>query len=401
MRRLRSIGIFVLGGVVWISSVAVWAGQVTVTWDPVTSTSVSGYKLYYGSSSRNYTSLINVGNTTTYTITGLMDKSVIYVAATSYNAQGQESAYSAELVANVPAMDTDKDSVSDWDEENIYHTDPRNPDTDGDGVKDGEEIARGTDPLTPSSPSTFAFISNVASFSNTSTSIYLNQSFAKPVVIMGPPTYKEADPGVVRVGNVSASSFSVRFQEWSYLNGRHATEKTSFLVVNEGYYRPSDGSIWEAKTLPLSGTKIWTRVTFTTPFPGTPKVFTTVQTTSDSKPVLTRVKNVDANGFDVALFHEEKLNATSHGTEIVGYVAVWSPTEGGVVNGTPYALGGAMVSSRWSPAGTFSLLLQEETSADKETSHGQELVHILVLGTNIFAQNVWWTDQDTASLRLK
>lgn len=44
--------------------------------------------------------------------------------------------------------DTDADGVADGDEPNIYGTDPLNPDSDGDGVSDGEELfGIYTDPL--------------------------------------------------------------------------------------------------------------------------------------------------------------------------------------------------------------------------------------------------------------
>ncbi len=43
--------------------------------------------------------------------------------------------------------DTDQDKISDEAEINIYHTDPNNPDTDGDGLLDGGEIELGLDPL--------------------------------------------------------------------------------------------------------------------------------------------------------------------------------------------------------------------------------------------------------------
>lgn len=44
--------------------------------------------------------------------------------------------------------DTDGDGVTDWEEVYIYFTDPLNPDTDYDGVTDGEEVlVYGTDPL--------------------------------------------------------------------------------------------------------------------------------------------------------------------------------------------------------------------------------------------------------------
>ncbi len=47
--------------------------------------------------------------------------------------------------------DTDGDGLSDGDEVNLYHTNPLVADTDGDGIPDGVEIATGTDPLNPAS----------------------------------------------------------------------------------------------------------------------------------------------------------------------------------------------------------------------------------------------------------
>lgn len=43
--------------------------------------------------------------------------------------------------------DSDCDGLSDYEEKNIYCTDPNNPDTDGDGVKDGNEVKQGRNPL--------------------------------------------------------------------------------------------------------------------------------------------------------------------------------------------------------------------------------------------------------------
>ena len=42
--------------------------------------------------------------------------------------------------------DSDNDGLRDWEEE-LYHTNPNNPDTDGDGYLDGEEINSGHNPL--------------------------------------------------------------------------------------------------------------------------------------------------------------------------------------------------------------------------------------------------------------
>jgi fibronectin type 3 domain-containing protein len=50
-------------------------------------------------------------------------------------------------------LDTDGDTITDYDEINIYHTDPKKKDTNNDGVTDGAQILAGTDPLSTIPPS--------------------------------------------------------------------------------------------------------------------------------------------------------------------------------------------------------------------------------------------------------
>lgn len=54
-------------------------------------------------------------------------------------------------LTNPALADTDLDGLSDGDEVLTHGTDPIKPDTDGDGVNDGDEIAAGTNPLDPAS----------------------------------------------------------------------------------------------------------------------------------------------------------------------------------------------------------------------------------------------------------
>ena len=56
-------------------------------------------------------------------------------------------------------LDTDGDGLSDWEEINIYHTDPNKADTDGDGYKDGQEINNG---YTPDNNGKYSFDDSLA-----------------------------------------------------------------------------------------------------------------------------------------------------------------------------------------------------------------------------------------------
>lgn len=69
------------------------AVKATISWDDV---SVAGYKVHYGKSSGNYTSTINVGNATTYTVKAITGPS-LYIALSAYDSSKQQSGLSSEL----------------------------------------------------------------------------------------------------------------------------------------------------------------------------------------------------------------------------------------------------------------------------------------------------------------
>ena len=82
-----------------MSSTAVHAAQVTLAWDRNAESNVEGYKVYYGTASRDYDWFIDVGDVTSITITDLADGFTYYFAATAYDTATPplESTYSDEV----------------------------------------------------------------------------------------------------------------------------------------------------------------------------------------------------------------------------------------------------------------------------------------------------------------
>ena len=78
-------------------------GSATLTWNAPTTnadgsplTDLAGYKIYYGTSSGNYSVSVDVRNVTTYTVDSL-SSGKYYFAVTAYDTSNNESGYSNEV----------------------------------------------------------------------------------------------------------------------------------------------------------------------------------------------------------------------------------------------------------------------------------------------------------------
>lgn len=78
------------------------AATISLLWNPNPETNIAGYKLYVGTASGAYTSVINVSNVTAYTVTNLPASGRFYFAVTAYNTLGQEGPFSNEVAAFTP-----------------------------------------------------------------------------------------------------------------------------------------------------------------------------------------------------------------------------------------------------------------------------------------------------------
>ena len=86
------------------SAKPVYCAEVALFWDGSTAEKVAGYRLHYGFETRKYIYDIDVGNQTSYTITGLDPGTPVFFAATAYDIYGNKSDYSEELAHLVPQV---------------------------------------------------------------------------------------------------------------------------------------------------------------------------------------------------------------------------------------------------------------------------------------------------------
>jgi hypothetical protein len=85
------------------------------------------------------------GIETTCTIDQLSSGTYYFVVRAYPGSNESGDSNQIKVVIN-DSIDSDNDGLTDIDETNLHRTDPYNPDSDGDGYRDGEEINAGTDP---------------------------------------------------------------------------------------------------------------------------------------------------------------------------------------------------------------------------------------------------------------
>jgi len=240
-----------------------------------------------------------------------------------------------------------------------------------------------------------------------------NSNTFRPSVFLSAPTFNGLDGGVMRIKDVSNSGFSMRFQEWDYLDGDHMVEQVDHIVFPEGAITSIDDSSWQVGSFYLKGTKVAKTIQFDKAFDSVPYVFLTIQTANGESAVIARVRNVTKTGFEAALFEQESLNGTGHEREKVSFLAV-APTNGagGGVYGyelnmlgfsyvfnTPFTVYSAEVDHSGTRVGSHTYYLQEDQSADDELAHTPETINVLEISGVTLVQQVTSRGADTTSIR--
>lgn len=369
-----SISVLLLSAFCFLSfgdGVAFASANVTVAWDESQDSEVTGYKIYYGTSSKNYQYSVDVQNNTSCTISGLNEGTTYYFAATGYTDTNFESNYSKELSHTIPntppppptAVDTDGDDVLDEDEIGTYGTDPNKIDTDGDGMNDGEELAfwgenwnndsdgdglinlvdpdsdndgynDGTSP--PSSGQAPTIEIGKVMIDHNWTRIDFKKSFIDPIVIASPLSLNDADPAVVRIRTTESTGFEIRVQEWDYLDGIHASETVGFIVMERGTYALEDGTLIEAGSFETHQVSTFSPVSFVQNFQVPPVVITGIASFNEVDAVSGRIRKITTEGFEYCM-QEQESNQKKHLKETISYIS-WEPSAG-LFKGLKYEVG--------------------------------------------------------------
>ncbi|MDJ0660012.1 MAG: Calx-beta domain-containing protein, partial [Crocosphaera sp.] len=265
-----------------------------------------------------------------------------------------------------------------------------------------------------------AEIGQITNLTHESQTIVLDHNFINPVIFAQPLSYNGGDPSTLRITDIQSNSFSVQVQETTLLNGNshggnHTTESFSFLVVEQGIWELSDGTIIEVGNVKTDAitTSTWETINFNHDFSNTPVVLTQVQTDNDATFVRTRQNNITNNGFQIALEEEEAYKSSGHGSENIAWLAISSSQ--GNWDGNQFITGntGDQVTHNWHTIdfgnnfinapkllgniatfdggdssglryqnltnGNVQIMVEEDTSNDTETNHTTENINFLAI----------------------
>jgi len=237
--------------------------------------------------------------------------------------------------------------------------------------------------------------------------VNFSRCFVDPVVVAKPISYKGSDPSVVRMRNIDCRGFEIRVQEWDYLDGVHAWETVSYVVMERGSHFLSDGTQVEAGSFMTNLTSSFGTFSFDQSFGVVPVMVAAVASFNEADAVTDRLRNISTGGFEFRM-QEQDANYQSHGVETIHYIA-WEPGSG-TVNGLSFEVvtTGDEVTDQFHPISFSSTFLEaprfiadmqtadgtdnsavrwqnrdpygievkidEETSSDSETAHTTEVV---------------------------
>ncbi|MBL8891718.1 MAG: proprotein convertase P-domain-containing protein [Planctomycetaceae bacterium] len=246
------------------------------------------------------------------------------------------------------------------------------------------------------------------------TTVMLDRTYVNPVVIAGPPTKHDPQPGVVEIRNVQAGQFDIRVANWVRRSLPRQGEVIDYLVVEEGRHELPDGQWLEAGVESLVAHD--PRIVAFEPVGGSPMVLTQVLANDRGVASNARFEKIGVDYFSVFLQEPESSRGLARAKTLhwlivgasssrsshfkhwsgLGYTDSTGATHsfGENLNGIPRVFAGVQSLNEIDPIGLrvldiksskVELVLQEEQTNDKETNHDREIIAwMATMGGKIF-----------------
>ena len=318
------------------------------------------------------------------------------------NDGSQTTEFTMNIVVNV-AGDFDGDGLVDsWE---LEHFGDLNQDGTGDFDRDGIPNSEDDEPVGSDISAAQLQVAALTMQADQAQALsFANEYAFDPIVITGAPTARSGFAVMAEISDLTSADMNVAMVNLDQAGVTPENEVLPYLAMLPGRYLSAGNFAWEAGRFNINADSITT--SFTSAFDGIPKVFVTLQSSHNNVPLLARVIQVSEEGFEVQLENTEIHNGRALADEIIGYVAVYEPTESGVtsvhngisISATAYDLNNVSLDSEWSEHNSTFMQLREETTADQETLHELETVSLLTINENVFAQVMSYMEIDPVTI---
>lgn len=161
---------------------------------------------------------------------------------------------------------------------------------------------------------------------------FKNTYAAIPSVVATALSFNGSQPSLARVKDITKTGFKVRIDEWDYLDGNHTTEDVVFIVAATGNHKVSikdkDTDITSSYQVSAGTVTVtanaaaFNNISAGSTFSTIPVVFAGTSSLNDPMPVTTRIRNISAGGFDLALQEERSQIGGGHSAELVSWIAI-------------------------------------------------------------------------------
>ncbi|MEJ5349162.1 MAG: hypothetical protein WHS46_10810 [Desulfosoma sp.] len=250
-----------------------------------------------------YAYRVDVGKTTTVTLSNLPDGSTLYFAATAYNTHGEESTYSEQIIYRTlgDSLVTSREkqrlhyfsSIGGSEQQNAKDGSAT---TSVDFIQDSKHVNEAAYGGASSHTSNFSdnwivfdLLSKtglpitsssleigIVTVNDAGVDVFLNGDFQDPVMVAFPISRNDSDPFSVRIEMLQDNKARLRLVEWDSKDGWHDDEDVAYIAVEAGHHHFQEGLHLEAAKIGIKTPPPLVAVSFSESFENIPVVFAQV-----------------------------------------------------------------------------------------------------------------------------